>query len=269
MKETYYDSSTAANPTTPDQYFFILASGSPRRKELLEFLGISFSTILPELSSTSPSAKDKGSKGIDETPLPGETPPDLVHRLSRAKALAVANNLPSIAVDNLASADRSSAASTNIIIAADTVVVLEDKILGKPADPTEATQMLTQLRRQCHYVYSGLTVAVVPSITDYANNPSLITRFHQSKVWMRPYSNAEIEAYVDSGDPLDKAGAYAIQNKDFTPVERLEGCFASVMGLPLGELLAALKEIGLSFPMISQQCCQYSGYTCCLETIDC
>jgi septum formation protein len=93
-----------------------------------------------------------------------------------------------------------------------------------------------------------------------------ITRLHQSTVWMRPYSDAEIAAYVASGDPLDKAGAYGIQNKVFAPVERLEGCFASVMGLPLAELAAAFREIDLLLPEIGPLCTGYTGYPCCQDS---
>ena len=252
-----------------DQYFFILASASPRRKELLTLLGIPFVVVVPESPSPEPDSKvEPGASnlGIDETPFPGEAPPELVQRLSRAKALAVTKLLPFLGLPKGSAGGNNPLDLTAVIIAADTIVVSDDKILGKPLHPAEAIQMLINLRQQqYHYVYSGLTVAIV-SQTDYGkHNPKLITRLHQSRVWMRPYTNAEIEAYVASGDPMDKAGAYAIQNKDFAPVERLEGCFASVMGLPLGELLAALAEIGLSFPAASRQCRRYSGSSCCLE----
>ena len=83
---------------------------------------------------------------------------------------------------------------------------------------------------------------------------------------MRAYSDAEIDAYVASGDPLDKAGAYAIQHKIFAPVERLEGCFASVMGLPLGELASILAGLGLSVPAVAPRCHRYSAYPCCQQT---
>lgn len=239
---------------TASEFIFILASGSPRRRELLAFLDIPFTIILPEAPKPA-SSPATATGGIDETPRPGEPPPELVQRLSRDKALAVAGRLPP------------QAHKTTVIIAADTVVVLKDKILGKPTHRGEATQMLIQLRQQqYHYVYSGLTLAVVPP-QPLSSEPGLITHLHQSKVWMRPYTEAEIEAYVDSGDPLDKAGAYAIQSKSFDPVEQLEGCFASVMGLPLSELISAFQEIGLSFPHVSQHCTAYSGYPCCLDTI--
>jgi predicted house-cleaning NTP pyrophosphatase (Maf/HAM1 superfamily) len=118
--------------------------------------------------------------------------------------------------------------------------------------------MLKVLRQQPHYVYSGLTVALLSG-----TKSTFVTRLHQSTVWMRPYTDAEITTYVISGDPLDKAGAYGIQNKSFAPVQRLEGCFASVMGLPLGELAAAFKELGLQFPEVALPCRRYTGHLCC------
>jgi septum formation protein len=266
-------------------YSLILASGSPRRREFLEFLGLPFTVVLPQ-SSPDPLPPGETKRGeIDETPLPGESPSELVQRLSRAKAQAVAAHLSSLPLPDSLSPRQGTQEQTAIIIAADTVVVLGDKILGKPANPFEATQMLKQLRQQqYHYVYSGLTVGAWRTGTRQeaynrkaakTDNPqpaeqstillTLITRLHESKVWMRPYSDAEIEAYVASGDPLDKAGAYAIQNKTFAPVERLEGCFASVMGLPLGELAATLRDVGLPLPTIGPLCSRYTGRPCCQQ----
>jgi septum formation protein len=121
--------------------------------------------------------------------------------------------------------------------------------------------MLQQLRRQSHQVYSGLTVALLSG-----QKGRFITRLQQSTVWMRPYTDAEIAAYVASGDPLDKAGAYGIQNKAFAPVGRLDGCFASVMGLPLGELAAAFREIDLSLPEVGPRCRSYTDYPCCQDS---
>ena len=146
------------------------------------------------------------------------------------------------------------------------MVVLRDNILGKPKDPIEATQMLRDLRDRPHQVYSGLTVAAVDRSADCnPHSMQMITRLHQSTVWMRPYTDAEIEAYVATGDPLDKAGAYGIQNKGFAPVARLEGCFASVMGFPLGELAAALRELGVSLPEIGRLCVGHTGQKCCQQ----
>jgi len=151
------------------------------------------------------------------------------------------------------------------VIAADTVVVLDGVILGKPDTPNEATQMLQQLRESPHFVYSGLTVAQPPQ-TD-KETATFVTRLHQSKVWMRPYSNQEIETYVAGGSPMDKAGAYGIQDNKFAPVARLDGCFASVMGFPFGEFAIALQEINLLLPEINPVCKQLTGQDCCLLTL--
>ncbi len=233
--------------------FFILASGSPRRREFMQLLGLPFTVMTP--------AQAAGAD-VDESPLPGESPTDLVQRLSQIKAETVATNLSrsGLKPDLLA--------LTNIVIAADTVVVLGGKILGKPQHPAEAAQMLKDLRNQAHEVYSGVTVAMLrPDRFQKPIRSQFITRLHRSTVWMRPYTDAEIAAYVSSGDPLDKAGAYGIQHKEFNPVARLEGCFASVMGLPLGELAAALGELDVALPDIGPLCAGFTGQTCCVEQL--
>lgn len=241
---------TELAPTQPP---IILASSSPRRRELLGSLGLSFNVITPAISSgsqTSPTA-------VDETPLPGESPPDLVQRLSRLKAEAVAANLEQLAPSLPAPFTQH---SPIFIIAADTEVALGTQILGKPGSPAAATAMLKALRQPAHHVYSGLTVARC-----FRGELTFVTRLHQSTVWMRPYSDAEIAAYVASGDPLDKAGAYGIQNQSFAPVARREGCFASIMGLPLGELAIALSQLGFSLPPVAPPCTRYTGSPCCQE----
>jgi len=220
---------------------FILASASPRRREFLEALGVPFTVVLPNLVA--------GGREIDETPLPDEPPADLVQRLSRAKAQVVVDNLPTILPSINIRAGQNIA-----VIAADTIVVLDGYILGKPGAPAEAVSMLKQLRQRPHHVYSGITVA---------RSGRFVTRLGQSAVWMRAYTNAEINAYVAGGSPLDKAGAYSIQDKNFAPVERLEGCFAGVMGLPLGALADALAELGLSFPRVGPVCARHTGAVCC------
>jgi MAF protein len=235
-------------------YHFILASTSPRRRELLEILGSPFAVIAP------------GSVGgvgeVDETPLPDEPPDELVQRLSRIKAETVAHHLPS-----LLPALPVAQINQIIVIAADTVVVFDHKILGKPRDPAEAIEMLTLLRQRPQEVYSGLTIAYVPQTSAAYPAPLFITRLQRSTVWMRPYSQAEIAAYVATGSPLDKAGAYGIQDQPFAPVERLAGCFASIMGFPLAELAQALAEIGLSLPAIGPLCSQHIGTTCCQQMV--
>lgn len=223
----------------------------------MEILNVPFVAVSPGAGSN---------QEIDETPLPDEAPAALVQRLSKIKAETVVNNLASILhVDTPHRPD-----TQDVVVAADTVVALEDEILGKPATPAQAVQMLKLLRRQPHNVYSGLTVAYTPPTNGPAQGPPqpvFITRLHQSKVWMRPYTNVEIEAYVAGGSPLDKAGAYGIQDQDFAPVERLQGCFASVMGLPLGELAAALNQAGLSLPEVGRRCSQHTGSRCCQISI--
>jgi septum formation protein len=236
-------------PLKPDPPLIILASSSPRRQELLHSLGVSFQVLSPTFSDAA------GQRAVDETPLPNELPSALVQRLSRLKAEAVALSLARLAPTL---APLPSETRPIIIIAADTEVALGQQILGKPGHAGEATAMLKQLRRQPHHVYSGLTVALLSGAKS-----EFVTRLHPSTVWMRPYTDAEIAAYVASGDPLDKAGGYGIQNKSFKPVARLAGCFASVMGLPLAELAAAFKEIGFSLPEITLRCSNYTGYPCC------
>ncbi len=190
-------------------YKTLLASASPRRRELLRLLAIPY-----EVCSTD----------IDESPLPGESSPDMVARLSRAKALA-------------AHADNPNA----LIIACDTTVDLNGRNYGKPGDPDEARRMLRELRGREHSVYGGISVAFPP---EEGQRPadSIATIVVQTRVWMRNYSDAEIEAYVASGDPMDKAAAYAVQHSLFRPVERIEGCFANVMGLSLCRLYPLLAR---------------------------
>lgn len=178
---------------------------------------------------------------VDERDEPGERPPDLVGRLSRAKAVHVAARYPGATV-----------------IGADTIVTLEGELLGKPASPPEATKMLARLRDRPHQVYSGVSVVS-------AGCPEGRTRVVESTVWMRDYSDDEIAAYVAGGSPLDKAGAYGIQDAEMNPVARLEGCYASVMGLPLAALaeLLALCRPELSLPDVAAACSAVTGVPCC------
>ena len=243
--------------------FFVLASGSPRRREFMALLETPFVAVVPmQTDSISNTATE-----IDETPLPDESPPMLVQRLSRLKAQAVLTMLPSLEFSTPHLSGRQP-----VVIAADTVVALDDHILGKPQNPAEATQMLTALRQACHQVYTGFTIAApartAAALTLSPAQPAqdlLVTRLHQSTVWMRAYTDQEIEAYVASGDPLDKAGAYAIQSETFSPVSRLEGCFASVMGLPLDDLVTALNDLKIAMPPIGPICGRFTGQVCCSE----
>jgi len=187
----------------------ILASGSPRRRQLLSLLGLPF--VIK-------------AAGVDEQTLAGESPSELVARVSQAKVRAA-----------------SDVRHDELVVAADTIVVLDGRVLGKPVDPIDAVRMLQDLRGRAHLVYSG--VSVWHPATD-----RLVYELAESQVWMRAYSDAEIERYVDGGDPMDKAGAYGIQHAGFKPVERVEGCWLSVMGLPLCHVQRALESFGVAVP---------------------
>lgn len=204
----------------------LLASASPRRRQLLALAGWAFDTCATDL---------------DETPLPGELPEACVRRLSEAKARAAAQGRPDAA----------------LVIGSDTTVVLDGQILNKPADADEARRMLRQLRGRPHTVLTALTVL------DLAAGQAH-TELVASPVPMRAYSDAELDAYVATGDPLDKAGAYAIQHPDFQPVERgaFTHCFANVMGLPLCHLLRRLRQFGLDAPSLPAECQRFIPYEC-------
>jgi len=218
----------------------ILASASPRRREVFELLWVPF------IVHTVP---------VDEAPRPGEAPGVLVARLSAAKAAAVAQDLRVSSqgwIEELAAALEHS-----LVIAADTVVALDGRILGKPRDAAHAQDMLLDLCGRAHSVYSGITVVETGS-------KRAAIHLSVTQVWMRDYSQAEIETYVATGDPLDKAGAYAIQHASFRPVTRIEGCFAVVMGLPLGALADGLAHFDTCLPVdIPTICRRWTGHLCC------
>lgn len=160
---------------------------------------------------------------VDETPLEGETPRDYVIRLAKAKALAIQ---PRAELDA-------------IIIGSDTTVVDGNEILGKPVNEQVAEKMLKQLRGRTHQVYTGVAFLRV-------SDGTLFTELSITDVPMRNYSDEEIRAYIKTGDPMDKAGAYAIQHPDFQPVAFMEGCYAGVMGLPLCHILRALRRFEIT-----------------------
>ena len=148
------------------------------------------------------------------------------------------------------------------MLGADTIVVLDDVVLGKPADAAEAAAMLRSLRGRSHTVLSAL----------YAWNPVTsqeASALNETLVWMREYADAEIAAYIASGDPMDKAGAYAIQNLAFAPVERIDGCFSGVMGFPLADVTRVLERIGLPPPTASLTACRPLAGWCCHEMREC
>jgi len=184
----------------------ILASNSPRRRQLLALTGWKFIV----------SAAD-----VDERQTPNEPPADYVLRLAETKARATAETN-----------------ANQIILAADTTVVNGSDILGKPEDSADAITMLKRLRGHTHQVYTGVAL-LRPS------DGLLLKDLCVTDVPMRDYSDEEIHAYVQTGDPLDKAGAYAIQHPEFHPVASLEGCFASVMGLPVCHVIRMMRKMDI------------------------
>ncbi|HMQ50644.1 MAG TPA: nucleoside triphosphate pyrophosphatase [Anaerolineae bacterium] len=235
-------------------YHLILASTSPRRREFIKILGLPVSLISPGAAAGD----------VDETPQLNERPDELVQRLSHLKAQAVAKHLPQLWPQfNLGPA------TDLVIIGSDTEVALDGQVLGKPASPAAAVTMLRALRGRPHEVLSGVTTLHLRQV-EQAPQPTFtlgrsLTRLHRSQVWLRAFTEAELNAYVATGSPLDKAGAYGIQDP-FQPVAHLDGCYASVMGLPLAELAACLAEIGLSLPPIFSLCSRHTGTTCCQTT---
>ncbi|MFQ5593457.1 MAG: Maf family protein [Anaerolineae bacterium] len=205
----------------------VLASASPRRHQLLKVLGVPFVVHTAD---------------VDEVPLPGEAPEQTAARLSRAKASVVADRVE------------------GVVVAADTLVVLDDEVLGKPANEAEAGAILRRLRRRSHRVLTGLTVQDTGAgVAD--------TVVVWSEVWMRDYSDAEIAAYVAGGDPMDKAGAYAIQHSTFMPVARLVGCPANVMGLPTCRVDEMLRARGLTLEATPTQSCQPARNRCVIRDL--
>lgn len=177
---------------------------------------------------------------VDETQRPGEAPAAYVLRLAADKARVAARR----------------AASGEIVVAADTTVVDGDELLGKPRDAAQAMAMLRQLRGHAHRVYTGLAVLNTA-------RGQLVQDLCVTAVPMRAYSEAEIARYVATGDPLDKAGGYAIQHDEFHPVTGLSGCFASVMGLPLCHLLRSLEKLGLPHDNeVPTRCQLHLDYAC-------
>ncbi|NIM96132.1 MAG: septum formation protein Maf [Anaerolineales bacterium] len=204
-----------------------LASSSPRRVELLAIIGWQVFTQPVE---------------VDESIRFKEEPEVFARRLALEKAQSATN------ADDDAS----------MVLAADTIVVLDDQILGKPEDAEDAKRMLLDLRGRPHQVITA--IAVIENGGD-----RVVIDHCETMVPMRSYSKDEVEMYVDSGDPMDKAGAYAIQNNMFNPValQRLDGCYANVMGLPLCHVARSIH--GLTHDekeRVAAMCQAYTVYDC-------
>jgi septum formation protein len=207
-----------------------LASNSPRRKELLSLIGLKYSTLPTE---------------VDETPQPGEDGIKYVRRLAVNKATAAANFMR----------------KDGLIIAADTTVVNPGRggkaeILGKPGNQPEAIEILRGLRGHSHQVFTAISII-------RSSDGTILSDLCTTDVPMRDYTDEEIETYVASGDPMDKAGAYAIQHQGFHPVKELQGCYANVMGLPLCHLARNLRKLGFLPPVnVPEQCQAALDYEC-------
>ena len=191
----------------------ILASSSPRRAEILRNAGIAF-----EIRSAE----------IDETPLPGESARAMVARLAEAKARAAAAQL-------------SGGADECIFVGADTTVEVQGEILGKPADSAEARAMLAKLSGCTHHVLTGVFLLRLPDKVSRA-------AVEDSAVTFAPLDEQEIAAYVATGEPLGKAGAYGIQGYAGTFVSKIEGCYFNIVGLPLASIYKLLRELGWRRP---------------------
>jgi len=185
---------------------FILASSSPRRRELLASIGIDFD-VMPS--------------HVPEVHREGEAPEEYVARLSRDKANALAEAHPS-----------------RWVIAADTTVFLDDRLLEKPVDGADAARMLTTIAGQTHFVYTGVTL-------EHAASNYRETRVAETEVRMLPLSASEIDWYVRTGEPLDKAGAYAAQGVGAVFIDSIHGSYSNVVGLPLATLFQMLRRAGI------------------------
>lgn len=188
-------------------YRIVLASSSPRRRELLSSLGIGFDVIHPS---------------SDEALSGSETPRDFALRVSAEKALSVSALL----------------GKGEIVIGADTIVVVDGEILGKPGDREEASSMLRKLSGKEHLVYTAFSI-VGPE------NEILHSEIVGTRVRVKSLAASEIEGYIKTGEPMDKAGAYGIQGLGSFIVTGIEGSYSNVVGLPVEELLAALKKLGI------------------------
>jgi septum formation protein len=184
----------------------VLASASPRRRDLLHLIGI---------------AHDVRPANIDETMRPREAPRRYAERLAREKASAVATRDPDL-----------------ITIGADTVVVINRKVLGKPVDAADAARMLRMLSGREHTVITAVAVS---------RGRKLRSAVEEVRVKFRRLRDDEIEAYIAMGEPMDKAGAYGIQGYGATIVERVEGDYFAVMGLPLVRLVGLMRDVGVRY----------------------
>jgi len=198
-------------PKFPDR--FILASGSPRRKMMLELLKVPFEVRVPK---------------VEESISGAEEPIALVARLAKEKAMAVAHEIKD-------------PQGTTVVVGCDTIVVLGKEILGKPKDIYEAYAMITKLQGRTHMVYSGLALVKLENGREEA-----ISNFCATEVTMCKLSLDEIKRYFELENPLDKAGAYAIQDGGSLIISSIDGCYYNVLGFPVRTLEELMRQWGYS-----------------------
>ncbi|HEY9718542.1 MAG TPA: Maf family protein [Trichormus sp.] len=194
----------------------ILASTSPRRHELIKHLRIPFE-IVPS--------------GIDEVMDSRLEPEKLVASLAEQKAADVYAKLCQRRTNE-----------TLVVLGADTIVVLDGKFLGKPVDDADAAVMLRQLSGRCHEVYTGVVLLVGAN----SEQPRRFSTTEQSHVYFHQLSDDEIQAYIATREPMDKAGAYALQGTGSAFVEKIEGCFTNIIGLPIPRVVSLLRQAGVA-----------------------
>lgn len=195
-----------------------LASRSPRRRELLKQIGVNFEVLIMR---SFPSMR----ADVDETPQPGESPGEYVTRIAVNKAMtgwtrALERRLPRLPV-----------------LGADTTVTLDGEIIGKPANTEDAAKILRKLSGRDHEVYSAVAIAM---------NDNVTSKLSCSRVRFAELNEALIQDYVDTGEPMDKAGAYGVQGKAATFIAEIDGSYSGIMGLPLYETASLLKQVGFS-----------------------
>ncbi len=213
-----------------ERYKLILASASPRRKELLEQIGIKFE-ILP-------------AKG--EEILTSNIPSQAVLELSKQKATEVAEQVEK-SILNLSKQKMNELVEQTeqmqkgiVVLGADTIVVFKDKILGKPKDTADAINMLQMLSGNIHSVFTGVTLFILEE-----DNKRIVSFYEETKVSMYSMTKEEITAYVKTKEPMDKAGAYGIQGRGARYIERMEGDYYNVVGLPIGRIYQELYQSGI------------------------
>lgn len=200
-----------------------LASASPRRRDLLRQVGIPFRTI--------PTT-------VEEEEEVSGPPEEVTTELARRKAERASRQLASDTGRGATGGSGTPATGERLVIAADTVVILDGRTLGKPRDGAEARSMLAMLSGRVHRVITGVAVGQVETRL-------MRVEHEETRVWVRKLNPAEIDAYVATGEPMDKAGAYGIQGKGSILVEHIEGCYHNVVGLPLARLTSMLREFGV------------------------